>query len=235
MPNPILDKIPRKVLPILYVIDTSGSMVGERIAAINVAMKQTVEILRDIDLENTYIQPKLGVLTFSSVVNWLTDGLGSMSDFFWKDLTAAGRTMMGQALGALHDKLSIKEFLISETGFLTPIIFFISDGTPTDDNVFGENLKLLRENRWFINAIKICIVIGDDVDKNYFTDISGDESLVIEVTGIGVLPDFIKMISERLAQFYAIRLPEGYSDVGNYVLDLVINQLDPEEKSLRRC
>lgn len=234
MPNPILDKIPRKVLPLLYVIDTSGSMVGERIAAINVAMKQTVEILREIDLENSSIQLKLGVLTFSSVVNWLTDGLTSMSDFFWSDLTAAGRTLMGEALGTLNDKLSRKEFLASETGFLIPIIIFISDGNPADIDVFGENLKLLKENKWFTNAIKICIAIGDDVDKNYFADISGNESLVIEVTGIEVLPDFIKMISERLAQFYAIRLPEGYSDVGNYVLDLVINQLDPEEKSLRR-
>ena len=36
-----LGKTPRKVLPVFYVLDTSGSMEGERIAALNKAMEET--------------------------------------------------------------------------------------------------------------------------------------------------------------------------------------------------
>lgn len=40
------EAIARKLLPIIYVLDTSGSMSGDRIAAVNSAMNETMEVLR---------------------------------------------------------------------------------------------------------------------------------------------------------------------------------------------
>ena len=37
----------KKVLPIIYAIDTSGSMSGDRIATVNEAMHECEEILRE--------------------------------------------------------------------------------------------------------------------------------------------------------------------------------------------
>ena len=38
------EKIARKLLPIIYVLDTSGSMDGDRIAAVNAAMNETMDV-----------------------------------------------------------------------------------------------------------------------------------------------------------------------------------------------
>ena len=38
-------EVARKVLPVIYVLDTSGSMMGERITAVNEAMRETMEVV----------------------------------------------------------------------------------------------------------------------------------------------------------------------------------------------
>ena len=43
MPSNEVEAPPRKILPIIYVIDTSGSMAYDRIGAVNQAMYGTVE------------------------------------------------------------------------------------------------------------------------------------------------------------------------------------------------
>ena len=41
---PRIDSLPRKTVPFIYVIDTSGSMAGDRIAALNEALRETIEV-----------------------------------------------------------------------------------------------------------------------------------------------------------------------------------------------
>ena len=63
MPN-ILDteEMARKVLPIIYVLDTSGSMSGAKIASVNEAMHETVEVLKEVSNKNPDAQIKIAAL-----------------------------------------------------------------------------------------------------------------------------------------------------------------------------
>jgi len=155
------EEISRKLLPIIYVLDTSGSMEGSRIAAVNAAMNETMEVLKDVSQKNPTAQLKIAVLQFSSGPQWVTDELVFMEDFYWNDLKAGGLTDFGSALNELNNKLSRKQFLISEVGFKAPVIIFMSDGEPTDDYESALN-KIKSNNKWFKTATKIAIAVGDD-------------------------------------------------------------------------
>lgn len=185
----------RKLLPIIYVLDTSGSMQGDRIAAVNLAMTETMEVLKDVSEKNTTAELKIGVLQFSTGANWVTNqGLVFMEDFFWNDLKAGGLTDFGSALSELNQKLSRSEFLNSDVGYKVPVIIFMSDGEPTDD--YESALKKAWEsNKWFKIATKIAIAVGDDANIEVLQKIAGNSEAVIKVDDLETLKQLIKVVS----------------------------------------
>ena len=188
-------KIPRKLLPIIYVLDTSGSMAGDRIAAVNAAMNETMEVLKDVSNNNPTAELKIGVLQFSSGAKWITDrGFVFMEDFFWNDLKAGGLTDFGSALNELNKKMSRQEFLNSDVGYKVPVIIFMSDGEPTDD--YESALKKINaSNKWFKVSTKIAIAVGDDANIEVLQKIAGNKEAVIKVDDLETLKKLIKVVS----------------------------------------
>lgn len=187
-------EVARKVLPIIYVLDTSGSMVGDRIGAVNEAMNETMEVLKDVSAKNPDAEIKVGVLQFSTGAKWVTNGLVFLEDFFWNDLQAGGITDFGAALNELNKKLSRNEFLVSDTGFCVPVIMFMSDGMPTDNYEKALD-NISNTNKWFKYATKIGIAVGDDADKRFLAHIVGTSEAVIAVDDVETLKKLIKVAS----------------------------------------
>ncbi|MBQ7503010.1 VWA domain-containing protein [bacterium] len=189
------ETIARKLLPIIYVLDTSGSMEGDRIAAVNLAMSETMEVLKDVSKNNPSAELKIGVLKFDSGSQWITDsGFVFMEDFFWNDLKAGGLTDLGSALKELDDKMSRKKFLNSEVGYKVPVLIFMSDGQPTDD--YKSALKKINaSNKWFKASTKIAIAVGDDADTEVLKEIVGNSEAVIRVNDLETLKRLIKVAS----------------------------------------
>ena len=190
----------RKIRPIIYVIDTSGSMAGTRIAAVNQAMKETIEVLKDISANNPREEFKIGVLQFASGASWVHDGLISIDDFYWDDLTAGGLTDLGAALDELDKKLSYTSFLRSLVGNMAPLLIFMSDGSPTDDYESALT-NISHNNMWFGMSTKICIAIDVDSDLEVLQEIAGcgdkakGRESVIQVSDMGTLKILIKFKS----------------------------------------
>lgn len=197
--------LPRKILPIIYVIDTSGSMAYDRIGAVNEAMYASVDVMKDIADKNPDAEIKIGILTFASGAEWVTkDGYGKpsliyMEDFFWNDLSAGGLTDIGEALKELHDKMSRSSFFSEEVGYKMPVIIFMSDGEPTDDWEGALN-KILANNKWFDNSTRICLAVGADANKEKLTRIAGNSEAVIEVTDTDTLKKLIKVVSATVSK-----------------------------------
>jgi uncharacterized protein YegL len=189
------EAIARKLLPIIYVLDTSGSMSGDRIAAVNSAMNETMEVLKDVSKKNPTAELKIGVLQFASGASWITDkGLVFMDDFYWNDLKAGGLTDLGVALEELDRKLSRSAFLNSSVGYKVPVIIFMSDGGPTDD--YEAALKKVNgSNRWFQASVKIAIAVGDGADREVLAKIVGNPEAVIRVDDLETLKKLIKVVS----------------------------------------
>lgn len=71
---------PKKVLPIYFVVDTSGSMYGEPIRFLNHAINELVSRLANAGREIENVSIRLGVLEFNTISKWLTTGEGHVAE-----------------------------------------------------------------------------------------------------------------------------------------------------------
>lgn len=171
----------KPLTPIFFLIDTSGSMNGQKIDAVNNAMQEAIPAIQEFAENNSDSNIRVNVLEFNSAANWRSNGLSNVEDLIWVNLQATGGTSLGSAYSMLSEKLSRKN-----GGFLQehvnnkPIIILLTDGYPTDDAASG--LNLLKQNKWFQNAIRIAFELEGGVDHQALVDFTGSEEFVIPVS-----------------------------------------------------
>ena len=182
----------RRTLNIFLMVDTSGSMAGEKIAAVNDAMRNIIPVINSISESNSEADIKMAVMTFNSTWNWMTSQPQLPSDFIWNDQTAGGMTALGQSCEELDKRLSHKHgFLSPASGSYAPVVILLSDGGPTDD--FNAGMAQLEQNAWFRRAIRIAIAIGDDADIDVLETFAGNAELVFRVHNIDALKTAIRV------------------------------------------
>jgi len=189
----------RRVMVLFFIIDTSGSMDGDKIGKVNQAIKDVVPEIQNISNENADAKIKIAVLEFSNGATWITDkGPVEAENFVWKKLEAVGVTDFGAACRTLNDKLSTKAFMAEATGSYAPALILLSDGEPTDD--WKSGLDKLKGNNWFKAAIKVAIAIGEGADKNVLKEFTGSIETVLEVNNGAALVKMIRFVSVRASQ-----------------------------------
>jgi uncharacterized protein YegL len=192
-------EIPRKTMVLFFVVDTSGSMYGEKIGSVNYAIEEVIPELRDLNEDQTDALIKVAVLQFSSGTEWLTkSGPVEVENYKWEELNAGGSTDLGAACAELNSKLSTKAFMQEAAGSYAPAIFLLSDGEPTDQ--WADKLRVLKENNWFKNGIKCAIAIGTAADKAVLAEFTGNPETVVEVKDSRKLRDMIKFIAVTSSQ-----------------------------------
>lgn len=191
-------EVPRRTMTLFFMIDTSGSMYGNKIGAVNDAVVNVLPMLNDISDQNPDAEIKVAALEFSSSCSWIYNEPKLASDFVWQDVQAGGITSLGEACSELNSKLSRSGFMKSASGSFAPAIILLSDGVPTDN--FEAGLAKLRANNWFKNAIKIAIAIGDDADQMVLTEFTGNSEAVFTVHNIDALKQIIRIVAVTSSQ-----------------------------------
>lgn len=199
MPENLFDSVApsaRRIMTLFYVVDSSGSMSGEKIGMVNQAMQDAVvKDLPELDVANDDAEINVAILEFNSGCKWITPETGpvALGDVRWNKVNAGGLTDLGAACLELDKKLSIETFMKSSTGAFAPVFLLMSDGGPTDNWEAG--LNQLKTNKWFKNAIKIAIAIGDDADEDVLAAFTGNKESVIRVADTAVLGKLIRKVS----------------------------------------
>lgn len=191
-------KIARRTMVLFFLVDTSGSMCGEKIGSLNDAIRETVPDLKDLSDGNPDAAIKIAVLQFDTDVRWLYPQPVESENFRWNDLQAGGLTSLGGALRELESKLHKTEYMQEAAGSYAPVIILLSDGGPTDD--FASALGKIKQNDWFRHAIKVAIAVGNDADKNVLAQFTGNSEAVIEVHNKSALKAIIKFVSVTSSQ-----------------------------------
>lgn len=187
-------EVPRKVMTLFFIVDTSGSMDGSKIGAVNLAIREVLPMLDDISSNNADAEIKIALLEFSSGARWLYETPKPATDFIYNDLSVSGLTDLGEAYQALNEKLSRKGgFMAETTGAFAPALILLSDGEPTDN--WQSALKTLKENKWFQSAIKVAIAIGNDANKEVLKQFTNNIEAVIETHNIDALKTIIRTVS----------------------------------------
>ena len=225
-------EIPRKTMVMFFLLDTSGSMEGDKIGTLNDAMRETLPDLRDISDSNADALIKLAVLDFASGTEWVTPLPVELEGFRWQDLEAGGCTDMGEACRELASKLSTSQFLQDKVGNYAPVLILLSDGEPTDD--FEGGLAELRQNKWFGAAIKIAFAVGSDANMDVLAEFTGNKELVIPVMGRAMMKKFIRFVSVTSSKIGSQRAGAGNASQAKEAqlvqqVQQEMQELDPED------
>ena len=117
-----------KPLPVILLLDVSGSMGGEKIRNLNDAVRDMLEVFRDT--ENSETEIWVAIITFGDQVQ-LHQKLMSAGKIQWQDLSAGGSTPLGVALQMAKAMIEDKDIVLSRA--YRPTVVLVSDGQPTDD------------------------------------------------------------------------------------------------------
>lgn len=189
----------RRKMNIFYLIDTSGSMSGDKIACVNEVMPEVVDIVSEISDDNMdNAEICVSALIFDSGTRWLYPEALVANDFKWISQQAGGGTSLGGACleleKALHRK-GDKAQLVSTTGHKNPAIILLSDGEPTDN--YKSGLEKLKSNKWFESATKVAFQIGGEDDNNIdnLIKFTGNKEMIIKVNNPQALKKMLTVVT----------------------------------------
>lgn len=219
-------EVPRRTMVLFFLVDTSGSMYGTKIGAVNTAIEEIIPELKDLSENNADAEIKIATLAFSTGAKWINSQPISAENFKWDHLEAMGSTDLGEACKQLNEKLSKNAFMSEATGSFAPAIFLLSDGDPTDNYKYG--LDKLKENNWYKKAIKVAIAIGDDVNKDVLEEFTGNKEAVITVHTPEILKKWIQFVSVRASEIGSKSASAGVGAVSKQ--EEFINEIKEEKE-----
>jgi uncharacterized protein YegL len=122
---------PEPRCPVVLLLDTSGSMSGDRIDELNAGLaifKQ--EVQRDTTAS---LRVEVAIITFDSSVNLIQDFV-TIDNFYPPQLTTTGMTAMGQGIELALNEVESRKAIYKSNGipYYQPWVFLITDGGPSD-------------------------------------------------------------------------------------------------------
>lgn len=168
-------------------LDTSGSMEGAKIAALNDAMANIVAELQQYSGNGDKFIV-MSILSFGREPKWMHNKSLSIEEFEWKKLISSGMTPLGQACLELHARL-ISDMVTVDDEIC---IILLSDGCPTDD--YDEGIEVLQTNEYFADAHKYAIAVGDNADIPSLLRFVGDTSRIFQQNKVNELLDVLQNI-----------------------------------------
>ena len=75
------EKLQARTLDFIWILDVSGSMHGERIAALNYAIKDSLTAMKQAAADNINADIMIRVLTFSTNIKWHVNKRTLLMDF----------------------------------------------------------------------------------------------------------------------------------------------------------
>lgn len=159
-----------RALPIFVLADTSGSMDGEKIQAVNKAIHDMVNTLRNVDdIRGVF---KISIITFGGEEVEVQQLPTDVRDVQLKELVAAGRTPMGKAIIEVTKLIENRE-IVKSSDYL-PTVVLLSDGYPTDfpgnrDASLEQYLewapiKLMHEGERCKKCMRVAMSVGAGTD-----------------------------------------------------------------------
>jgi uncharacterized protein YegL len=206
-------------LPVYFLLDTSGSMKGEPIQALNNAMSGMINTLRsDAQASETLW---ISIITFDRDVNEVAP-LTELPSFQLCEIVCpqSGPTFTGKALERLYEKVKneVRKGTPTQKGDWRPLLFIFTDGTPSDLKLYNEMIPKIKSLNF--SSIVGCAAgaNGDNAKLKELTDCV----VHLDTTDSNTLKQFFKWVSDTIEQ--------GNKSMG--ITDTVVMPPPPSEVNL---
>ncbi len=184
-------------LPVYFLLDTSGSMNGEPIQALNNALSGMINNLRtDAQaLDSLW----LCIITFDRHVNEIVP-LTELVNFQLPEIICpkSGPTHTGKALEILYQK--VKSDVIKSTttqkGDWKPLFFLFTDGKPSDLQLYREMIPKIKDSNF---GTIVCCAAGNMADDLLLKELT-ENVIHLDSTDSQTLKSFFKWVSETIEQ-----------------------------------
>lgn len=190
-------------LPVYLLLDTSGSMQGEPIHAVNVGLQSLAASLRQdpYALESVYIS----IVTFDTDVTEVVP-LTALEDLCVPTITTptSGATMMGAGLTFICDKVAreVRKSSLEAKGDWRPLLFVMTDGKPSDTLAFNEAIPMVKAANF---ATVVACAAGP----------KSDSSVLHKLTDKVVQMDTLDSVTfAKFFQWVSSTINQGSSSVG---------------------
>ena len=221
--------IARQELNLLFVIDNSGSMDGEKLGAVNNAIRDVMAIMPEIQEDTSDAEIKISALKFSDKATWVYSEPKSVSDFKWNDISSEGGTNLSAAYDELGRWLTKREKggQMPDLGGVAPIILLMTDGLPTSYD-WEKHLETLKRKGWFRVALKYALAIQIDTDEamDVLNKFTGNPETVLKVYTAEALRKVIKVIAVTASK---VKSNSSSGTIGSGVQGINNNEIAQEE------
>jgi len=197
--NSYIAKEPR-ALPIFVLADASGSMRGEKINELNLALREMLNALNNVDDIRGKFQ--LCVISFGGDVQ-VVQPLADIDGIMLPELTASGNTPMGEAFEIVKEMIEDRQIVSSRA--YAPTIVLISDGIPTDcsEEIYSNKkydnwdaLVALHNGERSSKSQRLALGIGADADYDMLKKyINNPEIPVIKANDASGITKFFKWVT----------------------------------------
>ena len=178
-----------KPLPVILLLDCSGSMSGEKIRNLNDAVRDMLEVFRDTENGETEIH--VAIITFGAEVK-LHQALASAGDIGWHDLSASGGTPLGTAFKMAKAMIEDKNVVPSRA--YCPTVVLVSDGRPGDS--WETPLQAFIKEGRSAKCDRMAMAIGADADEEVLGKfLEGTKNPLFYAENAKQLRDFFKFVT----------------------------------------
>lgn len=184
-------------LPVYFLLDTSGSMQGEPIQALNNALSSMINTLRTDPqaLDSLWIS----IITFDREVKELVP-LTELVSFQLPEIKCpqSGPTHTGKALEVLQQTVAREVIRGSATqkGDWRPLLFLFTDGKPSDLQLYRETIPKIKAMNF---AAVVACAAGHLSDDHLLKELT-DTVVHLDVADSHTLKQFFKWVSDTIEQ-----------------------------------
>lgn len=178
-----------KPLPVILLLDVSGSMSGEKIRNLNDAVRDMLNVFGDTENGETEIW--VAIITFGAQVK-LHQPLANASTIHWQEFSADGMTPLGTALQMAKTMIEDKDVVPSRA--YRPTVVLVSDGGPND--AWEKPLNAFISDGRSAKCDRMAMAIGADADEAVLEKfIEGAPNRLFYAENAKQLRDFFKFVT----------------------------------------